>query len=408
MCIVWRKGLIVAFALVCLVATPVAAQKVSLFNRFGSTFLSQDAEKDSWPDFGNLYNWVVGGYDGEKFSFYGRIQLVLEAGATGWKDSAMFGVGTNNAQKGTRFMEFSGAFRPVPFLEVALGNGYGSNDRMELPWEGYQLPGGYGYATEASYGLRKWAAGNGVSVLFRGDAAGLEGLTVGWNALPLGNMVVDGKSAWGTTLTASYLVGGIANIGVAGQFDTAENAGQVAGVYGELLAVKGLKVNVGATMYTGSVATMLGAADTMATYSKAFTAVVNAGLQYTIAPLRMTVGADMGILAGRQKLTDQYARHNATAMPLLVGGIIRWTIIPPVHARIQVKYGDNLASKDAARESKVSINPRISYNGGKIGTFCLDPVIELVLKNTQKLTGYRLRLYWQYNFGGASPGRPRN
>lgn len=405
MYLMWRKAL--ALTLACLVAASAVAQKVSLFNRFGSTFLSQEAEKDASPDFGNLYNWVVGGYEDEKFSFYGRLQLTLEAGATGWKDGATFGVGTNNAQTGTKFMEFSGAFRPLPFLEVAVGNGYGSNDRMELPWEGYQLPGGYGYATETSYGLRKWASNNGVSLLFRGAGVGVEGLTVGWNALPLGNMMVEGRSAWDTTLAANYLLGGVANIGVAGRFDTAEDAGHAVGVYGELLAVRGLKVNAGATMYTGSTATVLGSADAMATYSKAFTAVINAGLQYTVAPLRMTVGADMGILAGSQKLTGQYARHNATAMPLLVGGIIRWTIIPPVHARIQVKYGDNLASKDAARESKVSINPRISYNGGKIGTFCLDPVIEIVCKNTETFTGYRLGLYWQYNFGGASSGRPR-
>ncbi len=401
MYLMWRRAL--ALTLACLVAASAVAQKVSLFNRFGSTFLSQEAEKDASPDFGNLYNWVVGGYEGEQFSFYGRLQLTLEAGESGWKDSATFGVGTNNVQKGTKFMEFSGAFRPLPFLEVAVGNGYGSNDRMELPWEGYQLPGGYGYATEASYGLRKWASNNGVSLLFRGAGVGVEGLTVGWNALPLGNMMVEGRSAWDTTLAANYLLGGVANIGVAGRFDTAEDAGQVVGVYGELLAVRGLKVNAGATMYTGSTRTVLGSADAMATYSKAFTAVINAGLQYTVAPLRMTVGADMGILAGSQKLTGQYA----TAMPLLVGGIIRWTIIPPVHARIQVKYGDNLASKDAARESKVSINPRISYNGGKIGTFCLDPVIEIVCKNTETFTGYRLGLYWQYNFGGASSGRPR-
>lgn len=405
MYLMWRRAL--ALALACLVASSAVAQKVSLFNRFGTTFLSQEAEKDASPDFGNLYNWVVGGYEGEQFSFYGRLQFMLEAGATGWKDGATFGVGTNNPRTGTKFMEFSGAFRPLPFLEVAVGNGYGSNDRMELPWEGYQLPGGYGYATEASYGLRKWASNNGVSLLFRGAGVGVEGLTVGWNALPLGNMMVEGRSAWGTTLAANYLLGGVANIGVAGRFDTAEDAGQVVGVYGELLAVRGLKVNAGATMYTGSTATVLGSADAMATYSKAFTAVINAGLQYTVAPLRMTVGADMGILAGSQKLTGQYARHNATAMPLLVGGIIRWTIIPPVHARIQVKYGDNLASKDAARESKVSINPRISYNGGKIGTFGLDPVIEIVCKNTETFTGYRLGLYWQYNFGGASSGRPR-
>ena len=407
MYLMWRRAL--ALTLACLVAASAVAQKVSLFNRFGSTFLSQDAEKDASPDFGNLYNWVVGGYEGEQFSFYGRLQFMLEAGATGWKDSATFGVGTNNAQKGTKFMEFSGAFRPLPFLEVAVGNGYGSNDRMELPWEGYQLPGGYGYATEASYGLRKWASNNGLSLLFRGAGVGVEGLTVGWNALPLGNMMVEGKGAWETTLAANYLLGGVANIGLGARLNIAEDAGQVVGVYGELLAVRGLKVNAGATMYTGSTDTVLGSADAMAMYGKTFATVVNAGLQYTVSPLRMTVGADMGILAGRQKLTGQYARHNATAMPLLVGGIIRWTIIPPVHARIQVKYGDNLASREAARESRVTVNPRISYNAGRIGTFCLDPVIEIVRKNTESFTGYRMGLYWQCNFGGVSTGRrPRS
>ena len=407
MYIVWRRWL--ALVLACLMAASAVAQEVSLFNRFGSTFLSQEADEDASPDFGNLYNWVVGGYEDEKFSFYGRLQLTLEAGESGWKDGATFGVGTNNPKTETRFMEFSGAFRPLPFLELALGNGYGTNDRMELPWEDYQLPGGYGYATESSYGLRKWAGGNGLSVLFRGDGAGVEGLTVGWNALPLGSLMAEGKGAWETTLAANYLLGGVANIGLGARLNIAEDAGQVVGVYGELLAVRGLKVNAGATMYTGSTDTVLGSADAMAMYGKTFATVVNAGLQYTVSPLRMTVGADMGILAGRQKLTGQYARHNATAMPLLVGGIIRWTIIPPVHARIQVKYGDNLASREAARESRVTVNPRISYNAGRIGTFCLDPVIEIVRKNTESFTGYRMGLYWQCNFGGVSTGRrPRS
>ncbi len=239
MCVLSGRGWLVVLALICLVSPRAASQDVSLFNRLGSTFLEQEGEEEASPDFGNLYNWVVGGYEDEKFSFYGRLQLVLEGGAEGWNDGVVFGVGTNNAQAGTKFMEFSGAFRPLPFLELALGNGYGTNDRMELPWEGYQLPGGYGYATESSYGLRKWAGGNGLSVLFRGDAAGAEGLTVGWNALPLGSLMAEGKGAWETTLAANYLLGGVANIGLGASLDIAEDAGQVVGVYGELLAVGG-------------------------------------------------------------------------------------------------------------------------------------------------------------------------
>ena len=95
MYLMWRRAL--ALALACLVASSAVAQKVSLFNRFGSTFLSQEAEKDASPDFGNLYNWVVGGYEGEQFSFYGRLQFMLEAGATGWKDKVLERISAGDA-----------------------------------------------------------------------------------------------------------------------------------------------------------------------------------------------------------------------------------------------------------------------------------------------------------------------
>lgn len=401
-----KKLLVVFLLLVCSVGS-FFAQNITFFNRLGSTFLSKETEQDASPNFGNIYNWVVGGYEGEKFSLYGRAQFVIES-ADGWTDDVTFGIGTNNSKTGTKFMEFNGAIRPLPFLEIALGNGYGSNDRMELPWEGYQLSGGYGYATEASYGLRKWASGNGLTFLLKGDHFGMEGLSIGWNALPLGNIVQAGNAAWENTSMINYHIKDVANLSLGGKFTTAHGAGHVIGLYGELLAVKGLKVNAGVTMNTASTMTLLGANDVMANHEKDFTTVINAGVQYTISPLRMTLGADMGILAGRKQLTGQYTRHNATAMPLLVGGIIRWTIIPPVHARIQIRYGDTLASKEAARDSVLVLNPRISYNAGNLGTFCLDPVIEIGEVGRENIIGYRLGLYWQYNFVKTPAGRPRS
>lgn len=401
-----KKLLFVSLLLVCS-AGIFFAQNITFFNRFGSTFLSKETEQDASPNFGNIYNWVVGGYESEKFSLYGRAQFVLES-TDGWTDDVTFGIGTNNPKTGTKFMEFNGAIRPLPFLEIALGNGYGTNDRMELPWEGYQLPGGYGYATEASYGLRKWASGNGLTFLLKGEHFGMEGLSIGWNALPLGNIVQDGNAAWENTSMISYQIKDLAHLSLGGKFTTEHGAGHVIGFYGELLAVKGLKVNAGITMSTASTTTMLGANDVLSVHEKDFTTLVNTGVQYTITPLRMTLGADMGILAGKKQLTGQYTRHDATAMPLLVGGIIRWTIIPPVHARIQIRYGDTLASKEAARDSVLVLNPRISYNTGATGTFCLDPVIEIGEVGRENIVGYRLGLYWQYNFGKTSSGRPRS
>lgn len=397
-----RKLLVFVVAFLVFAGIPLAAQKVSLFNRLGSTFLSQSAEPGAVPDFGNLYNWVVGSYQGQKFSLYGRVQVALES-TDGWEDEVSFGIKANNPGAGTRFLEFSGAFRPVDFLEIALGNGYGSNDRMPLPWEGYQLPGGYGYATELSYGLRKYASANGLTLLFRGEEAGLEGLTLGWNVLPIGSIAGRDQEAWRNSVGLNYTIAEAVTLSFGGRFTTELSASQVVGVYGELVAVRGLRVNAGLTMSTASTQTSLGSADAVASHQKAFTAVVNGGAQYTITGLRMTLAFDGGILAGPQRLAGP---ADTRAMPVLAGFMLRWTFLPPLTTIIQIRYGDNLASSQAARESKLTLTPRLLYRAGRAGTFCLTPVITVRRRAGIQHLGYSLGLYWQYNFSGSSPVLP--
>lgn len=375
-------------------------QNITLFNRLGTIFLVKDAEENSEFNFGSLYNWIVGGYQGEKFSFHGRAQFTLES-KSDWKDDIIFGIKTNNPQKQTKFLEFSGAFRPWDFFEIAIGNGYGSNDRMPMPWSSYQLSGGYGYATELSYGLRKWAYGNGLSFLLKGDALGFEGLTLGWNALPLSQIFKDGDVAWENSSMINYHIKDIVNLSMGSRLTMAKDASQIVGVYGELLAIKGFKANLGATIYTNNSSTVLGSADAMATYDKSFTTVLNTGLQYTIAPIKMTLAFDGTVLAGSKKLTGQYASYNSTSTPMLVGGMIRWVVSPLFTTILQVKYGNNLASKIDARESKLTITPRALFYVDKIGTLCLTPLITINEKNQTRNIGYNFSLYWQYNFAGG-------
>ncbi len=394
-----RRQLVLAAAFLVFAGVSLPAQRVSLFNRLGSTFLSQSAEPGAVPDFGNLYNWVVGSYEGRKFSLYGRLQVALES-SDGWEDDVRFGIRADNSRPGTSFLEFSGAFRPVDFLEIALGNGYGTNNRMPLPWADYQLPGGYGYATELSYGLRKYASDNGLTLLFRGDGAGLEGLTLGWNVLPIGAIVGQNGDAWRNSVGLNYTIAEAVTLSFGGRFTTELSASQVVGVYGELVAVRGLKVNAGVTMTTESARTSLGSNDASAAHRKSFTAVVNAGAQYTITGLRMTVAFDGGILAGPQRLAGP---ADASAMPVLAGVMLRWTFLPPLTTIIQVRYGDNLASSQAARESKLTVTPRLLYRAGRAGTFCLTPVVTVSRKAGVQRLGYDLGLYWQYNFSGNPP-----
>ncbi len=397
-----RKQLIAGAVFLVFVGIPLLSQEVSLFNRLGSTFLSQGTEPGAVPEFGNLYNWVVGSYEGRKVSLYGRVQVALES-ADGWKEDVRFDIKTNNPSSGTKFLEFSGAFRPVDFLEVALGNGYGSNDRMPLPWDGYQLPGGYGYATELSYGLRKYASANGLTLLFRGDGVGLEGLTLGWNALSVGAIAGGEGDAWRNSVGLNYTIAEAVTLSFGGRFTTGLSASQIVGVYGELVAVRGLKVNAGLTMTTESTKTSLGSNDAVAQHQKSFTAVVNAGAQYTITGLRMTVAFDGNVLAGPQRLAGV---ADASAMPVLAGFMLRWTFLPPLTTIIQVRYGNNLATVQKARESKLTVTPRLLYRAGRAGTFCLTPVITVSRKAGVQRLGYNLGLYWQYNFSGASSGLP--
>ncbi len=67
--------------------------------------------------------------------------------------------------------EFAGAIRPFSLLEIMLGTGY-SGSKGEFALTGYTMTVAFGYAAEASYGLRKWVDGEGLTLLLRGDSLG--------------------------------------------------------------------------------------------------------------------------------------------------------------------------------------------------------------------------------------------
>lgn len=80
--------------------------------------------------------------------------------------------------------DFAGAIRPFPFLEIMLGNG-SSGSKGDFALTGYTMTVAFSYAAEASYGLRKWVDGEGLTLLLRGDSLGLKDFCLGWNVLPI-------------------------------------------------------------------------------------------------------------------------------------------------------------------------------------------------------------------------------
>ena len=138
-----KRTIVMAVLATLILGTAVSAQTVKFSDRVGAVLVTQDAAADSDASFGYLYNRFVGGYDHEKFSLWGRAQVALQS-SDQWKDNISL---TGNQT----WFEFNGAMRPVKFMEFALGNSFGK----ELPWSGYELPGAYGYGSDASYGVRK-------------------------------------------------------------------------------------------------------------------------------------------------------------------------------------------------------------------------------------------------------------
>lgn len=290
-----------------------------------------------------------GGQDGHGGGAGGRAQVAFQS-TDQWKDEISL---TGNQT----WFEFNAAVRPLSFLEFAVGNSFGK----ELPWSGYELPGAYGYGSDASYGLRKYSNGEGMTMLFRGAGTGigfLEGLTIGWNSLPLDSIKSMGKSAWTTAVGVNYNIMGVANLSFGGQFDTASDASQTIGIYGELLAVENMKANVGLTMYTNSSvvdpSSIAGSTTSASTgyginkAEKGFVPMVNAGVQYMLPWFPLYLAADMGIVAGKQTVENG---TDVTMMPILVGGLVGMDITEKLYTHVRVTYGDNLASESAVRAS---------------------------------------------------------
>ena len=385
-----------------ILGTAASAQTVKFSDRVGAVIVTQDAAADSDASFGYLYNRFVGGYDSDKFSFWGRAQVALQS-SDQWKDNVSL---TGNQT----WFEFNGAMRPLKFMEFAVGNSFGK----ELPWSGYELPGAYGYGSDASYGLRKYAIGEGMAMLFRGSGTGiplLEGLTIGWNSLPLNVLKDMGKSAWTTGVGVNYNLFGALNLSFGGQFDTASDANQTIGFYGELLAIENMKANIGITIYTntnvvdpsgiaGSATTVAAdpaSADASPTaipkLENGVVSMLNTGFHYTLGDSPLYLGADMGIVMGKQKVSA-----DVTMMPILVGGLIGMDFTERFYGHVRVTYGDNLASESAQRTSEVVITPRLHYKTKSWGELRLDPGFTIISTDSDTNFGFSIGMFWEYKF----------
>lgn len=386
-----KKTFVAALLAAVLAGGGLAAQDVEFSNRVGAILVTQDPGPDSGASFGYLYNRIVGGYESDLFSLWGRAQIALQS-TDKWKDQ----ISLTGDQT---WFEFNGATRPLKFLEFAVGNSFGT----ELPWSGYELPGAYGYGSDASYGLRKYSSGNGMTMLFRGSGTGLgflDGLTIGWNSLPLDVVKSMGKSAWKTAVGVNYNLMGKANLSFGGQFDTASDASQTIGIYAELLAVDNMKANVGLTMYTNSsVVDPSGiAGSTTSSFNKTekgFIPMVNTGVQYMLPWFPLYLAADMGIVAGKQSVENG---NDVTMMPILVGGLIGMNITDQLYTHVRVTYGDNLASEAARRASEVVISPRLHYKTTKWGELRLDPGFTFITTDSDTNFGFSLGMFWEYKY----------
>ena len=386
-----KRTIVMALLATLILGTAASAQTVKFSDRVGAVIVTQDAAADSDASFGYLYNRFVGGYDSDKFSFWGRAQVALQS-SDQWKDNVSL---TGNQT----WFEFNGAMRPLKFMEFAVGNSFGK----ELPWSGYELPGAYGYGSDASYGLRKYAIGEGMAMLFRGSGTGiplLEGLTIGWNSLPLNVLKDMGKSAWTTGVGVNYNLFGALNLSFGGQFDTASDANQTIGFYGELLAIENMKANIGITIYTNTNVVdpsgIAGATTSTASAVKVESGAVsllNAGVHFSMPGFPLYLGADMGIVMGKQKVSA-----DVTMMPILVGGLIGMDFTERFYSHVRVTYGDNLASESSLRTSEVVITPRLHYKTRSWGELRLDPGFTIISTDSDTNFGFSIGMFWEYKF----------
>lgn len=387
-----KNTIMVTLLVVMLSGTGLFAQEFHFSERLGAILVTQEATDGVSPSFGYIYTRAVGGYSTDLFSLWGRLQIAFQS-SDQWKDEISL--------KGNQtWFEFNAAVRPLKFLEFAMGNSFGD----ELPWSGYELPGAYGYGSDASYGLRKYSNGEGMTMLFRGSGISdgfLKGLTIGWNSLPYDVIESKGKSAWKTAVGVIYDVEGLGNLSFGGQFDTDTDANQTFGFYGELEAVPNMKANLGATMYTNTSVvdpTDIAGDNEVDKFEKGFITMLNTGAQYMLPWFPLYLGADVGIVVGRQTVTSDTTDGDTTMMPLLVGGLIGMDITEQIYTHVRVTYGDNLASESSLRTSEVVISPRLHVKTSKWGEMRLDPGFTLITKDSNTNFGFELGVFWEFKF----------
>jgi opacity protein-like surface antigen len=242
--------------------------------------------------------------------------------------------------------------------------------------------------------------------LFRGSGTGvgfLEGLTIGWNSLPLDVVKAMGKSAWTTGVGVNYTLMDALTLSFGGQFDTASDANQTIGFYGELLAVKNMKANLGITIYTNTnvvdPSDIAGAASgSMTKTEKGVVSLLNAGLHYTMSWFPLYLGADMGVVTGKQTVGQNTSGDDITMMPILIGGLIGMDINERFYTHVRVTYGDNLASESDMRTSEVVITPRLHYKTKSWGELRLDPGFTIITTDADTNFGFSIGMFWEYKY----------
>ena len=114
--------------------------------------------------------------------------------------------------------------------------------------------------------------------------------------------------------------------------------------------------------------------------------------------------------SGRQTAGQQEGRHqgNVDWRAVAAPAAVALVHVAPAVLQDGLDVGGN---KHAYKMCLLEIHG-VQYSTGEIivkGEMAGESVIEIVRKNTESFTGYRMGLYWQYNFGGVSTGRrPRS
>jgi hypothetical protein len=110
------------------------------------------------------------------------------------------------------------------------------------------------------------------------------------------------------------------------------------------------------------------------------------------------LGADMGVVTGKQTVGQNTSGDDITMMPILIGGLIGMDISERFYTHVRVTYGDNLASESDMRTSEVVITPRLHYKTKSWGELRLDPGFTIITTDADTNFGFSIGMFWEYKY----------